>query len=288
MSKHYENFPVGSLLIPSALRPAIRAIYAFARTADDIADEGITVTDEERLEQLDALRKDLGRVEQGFSAHHPLIDNLERQALHPHHLPIQPFYDLLKAFEQDISKKRYAHFGEVMMYCRFSAQPVGHIMLHLFGVHERRAYAYSDAICAALQLINFLQDIEIDWQKGRCYLPQNEWEKFGLSEEALTTRECSPAWQRLMHYNIDRARRLLSSGSPLVKELPGRFSWELMFIVLGGNHILQRLHALDRNRVFHERPLIRFRGSCSILWQVIQRQAFSTHPIIPERYEKNY
>ena len=255
MPNHYENFPVASLLLPAHLRPAVRAIYAFARKADDFADEG-TWNETERLQNLATLRDDLHNIAANKKAFDPVMQTLAHH-VHQKNLPLSACFALLDAFEQDVHKKRYAHFGEVMEYCRRSANPVGHLMLHLFDIHDRRALAYADAICSSLQLTNFLQDLDVDWAKGRCYLPQNEWEKFGLNESILQRREPSPAWQRLIHHQIERIRRLLHAGTPLLDMLQGRLAWELTMVVLGGEHILKRLHDLDRTQYFHERPVIK-------------------------------
>ena len=161
---HYENFPVGSLVLPRRLRRPVHAIYAFARTADDIADEG-DLPNEERLRQLDSLRAELDRLAAGQTPHSELMQRLEREAVRPFNLPLEPFYHLLSAFSQDVVKTRYQHFGELVDYARLSANPIGRLLLHLYGHTDPLSLAQSDGICTALQLINFWQDVAVDWQK---------------------------------------------------------------------------------------------------------------------------
>ena len=170
---HYENFPVGSIVLPRRLRKPVHAVYAFARTADDIADEG-NAEAAERLRQLDKLKAELDCIAQGGKPQTALMQCLHNEVIEPFQLPLQPFYDLLAAFSQDVVKTRYENFGELIAYCRLSANPVGRIMLHLYGQTDEVSMAQSDGICTALQLINFWQDVAVDWQKGRVYIPQED------------------------------------------------------------------------------------------------------------------
>src|SRR5574340_947848 len=181
---HYENFPVASILMPRRLRKPVAAIYHFARAADDIADEG-GLPDEERLTQL--------------------FLNLAAE-IREHVLPLQPFYDLLDAFSQDVMKKRHADFGELLDYCRRSANPVGTLLLHLYGEATPVNLAYSDAICTSLQLINFWQDVAKDYAIGRIYLPQDEMNQYGVNEEQIAQGIADDAWRRLMQFQVSRAR----------------------------------------------------------------------------------
>src|SRR5258706_5592900 len=186
---HYENFPVASVLLPAALRHPVSVIYRFARTADDFADEGV-LAPAERLAYLEGYRAELRRLEAG----HPPASSLFRElgeVATAYRLPFAPFYDLLDAFSQDVTKLRYADFAEVADYCRRSADPVGRLMLHLFGAAEPENLSRSDAICSALQLINFWQDVEIDFRKNRVYLPQDEMVRFGVSEAQIAARSTS-------------------------------------------------------------------------------------------------
>ena len=251
---HYENFPVGSLILPRRLRKPVHAVYAFARTADDMADEG-DFSIEERLENLDVLRRELDVLASGGQSAHPLIARLDAEAVTPFGLDLQPFYDLLSAFSQDVVKTRYENFGELVDYCRRSANPVGRIMLALYGKTDAVSVAQSDGICTALQLVNFWQDVAVDWRKGRVYIPQDDLLKFGVAEEQIAAGRADAAFQRLMAFQCRRAFRMLKAGSPLAKELKGRIDLELRMIVLGAQMILQKLDAC-RYDVFAQRPLL--------------------------------
>ena len=242
---HYENFPVGSIVLPRRLRKPVHAVYAFARTADDIADEG-NAEAAERLRQLDELKAELDRIAQ---------------------VPLQPFYDLLAAFSQDVVKTRYENFGELIAYCRLSANPVGRIMLHLYGQTDEVSMAQSDGICTALQLINFWQDVAVDWQKGRVYIPQEDLQKFNVSEEQIAAGKADFAFQRLMAHECQRAFQMLKAGSPLGKTLKGRIGFELRMIIVGGQLILQKLDGCKYN-VFNQRPLLDKKD-----WMIIIKRA---------------
>ncbi len=170
-------------------------------------------------------------------------------------LPVQLFRDLLSAFAQDVTKTRYEDFGEVMSYCRRSANPVGRLLLHLFRESDPRSLAYSDGICSALQLINFLQDIPIDYGKGRIYLPADEMRRYGISEAQIAAGDTRGPWVPFMRFQIERARRMLEAGAPLGRVLKGRIGLELRTIVLGGERILKKLHRSDGD-VFRHRPVL--------------------------------
>jgi squalene synthase HpnC len=251
---HYENFPVASWVLPPRLRTPVRSIYAFARQADDFADEG-DLSPEERLRRLKGFSEELDRIEAGHAPETALFVELARIA-REHRLPLGLFRDLLSAFAQDVTQRRYADFGELMDYCRRSANPIGRLLLHLYGESDPRSLAYSDGICASLQLINFLQDVEIDYRKGRIYLPQDEMQRYGVSERQIAERDTSGAWSALMHHQIERARRMLQAGAPLGRVLRGRIGMELRMIVLGGERILAQLHAANGD-VFRRRPVLR-------------------------------
>ncbi len=253
---HYENFPVASWVLPSRLRRPVELVYWFARRADDFADEGDAPA-AERLRQLADFGRELDRIEAGTPSDTPLFQALA-PVIREHRLPIGLFRDLLSAFSQDVTKQRYADFGEVMDYCRRSANPVGRLLLHLYGETAPRSMAYSDGICSSLQLINFLQDIEIDYRKGRIYLPQDEMQRYGVTEAQIAARDCGGLWTTFMRQQIDRARRMLQAGAPLGKVLKGRIGMELRMIVLGGESILRQLHAADGD-VFRHRPVLRKR-----------------------------
>lgn len=262
---HYENFPVGSLVLPRRLRKPVHAIYAFARTADDIADEG-EATDEARLQGLNDLQRELDTISRGETPQTALMQRLQREAVRPFQMPLQPFYDLLEAFKQDVVKKRYENFGELVDYCRKSANPVGRMMLHLYGETDSRSVAQSDGICTALQLINFWQDVALDWQKGRVYLPQEDLQKFGVTEAQIGEGRADFAFQRLMAYESEKAHKMLKAGSPLGKTLKGRVGLELRLIILGGQTVLQKLEG-NKYDVFNKRPKLEMKD----WWTMVKR-----------------
>jgi len=261
---HYENFPVASMLLPKRLRPAVATIYWFARTADDFADEGDDPP-AERLARLDDYRTELARIDEGLAPQSPRFVELAAVIRH-HALPLAPFRDLLDAFSQDVLKRRYGTFDEVLDYCRRSANPVGRLMLRLFGTADPADVARSDAICTALQLVNFWQDVALDWRKGRIYLPQDEMARFGVSERHLAEARTDQAWQGLMSFQTSRARALLESGAPLARTLPGRIGWELRLVVQGGLRILERIDRAHGD-VFRHRPALRAPDWPLMLWR---------------------
>ena len=251
---HYENFPVASVLLPAALRRPVKLIYRFARTADDFADEG-DLAPHERLARLESYRAELRRLEAGSSPESPLFRELG-EVVAAHRLPLAPFYDLLDAFAQDVAKRRYASFAELMDYCRRSADPVGRLMLQLYGESDARDVACSDAICSALQLVNFWQDIEIDFRKNRIYLPQDDMARFGVSEDQIAAGDASGGWCDLMRFQIERARSMMLAGAPLATRLSGRVGLEIRAVVQGGLRMLEKLER-QRGNVFHRRPVLR-------------------------------
>jgi len=249
--EHYENFPVASFLIPKQLRRPIEVIYRFARSADDIADEG-NAAPETRLRDLAAYQAELDRIDRGEPPQTTLFLDLAT-VIGAHALPVQLFRDLLDAFAQDVVKKRYADFNEVLDYCRRSANPVGRLVLHLFGRTANEQLEQSDGICTALQLINFWQDVAIDWQKDRVYLPQDELQHFGVSDTDIAAGRTDASWKALMCFQTARARQLMVAGAPLVHALPGRLGWEIRLTVQGGLRILERIDATEGD-VFRRRP----------------------------------
>ena len=260
--EHYENFPVASLLLPARLREPVEAIYAFARSADDVADEG-DAPPIARLARLHDYQLALEACAHGHPVHDPslapLFERLGR-AIAAHGLPLQPFRDLLDAFMQDVGKTRYRDFDELRDYCRRSADPVGRLMLHLYGAATAENLKRSDAICTSLQLINFWQDVAVDWRKRRIYLPQDDMARFGVDEAALDgmARAVTPVnanWQALLAFEVQRARAMMLDGAPLARALPGRIGWELRLVVLGGLRILERIEAVGYD-VFRHRPTL--------------------------------
>lgn len=251
---HYENFPVASILMPKRLRRPVAAIYHFARAADDIADEG-ELPDEERLQQLDEFRTELKRIENDEEPLTPLFRNLAAE-IRQYGLPMQPLHDLLDAFSQDVVQKRYADFDELQEYCRRSANPVGNLLLHLYGEATPVNLAYSDAICSSLQLINFWQDVAKDWAIGRVYLPQDDLARFGVGEAQIADGCTDDNWRALMQFEIKRAREMMLTGRPLGTILTGRIGLEMRMIIAGGLRILDKLEAADYD-MFNKRPVLR-------------------------------
>lgn len=262
---HYENFPVASWLLPKHLRQPITHIYWFSRSADDIADEG-DHSDSWRLQQLAAYREALSQIEQG-SLHLPPTDPRYKiftplaTVIEQYQLPVYLFADLLTAFEQDITVKRYQSYEQIHQYCRHSADPVGRILLHLYQELRPDSLRMSDAICTGLQLTNFWQDVAIDWEKDRVYLPLDALNAHQLDESYIqrrcqqqpTTSQQDLQWQQLMQEQVRYARSLLEQGKPLVQRLPGRIGLELKMIILGGLRILERLDQVQYD-VFTARP----------------------------------
>jgi squalene synthase HpnC len=248
---HYENFPVASWLLPARLREPIEAIYAFARGADDIADEG-ALPDAERLAGLDRYVAALDAIERGETPPEAPFARLA-EMVRAHGLPIPLLRDLLDAFRQDVTCKRYATFEALRDYCRRSANPVGRLVLHLFGIRDAASLEQSDAICTSLQLINFWQDVALDWAKGRVYIPQEDLARFAVSEEQIARGAADERWERLLAFECARARSLIQEGAPLGRQLPGRMGLEIRATIAGGARILDRIDAV-RGDVFTRRP----------------------------------
>jgi squalene synthase HpnC len=250
---HYENFPVASWLAPARLRPAIAAIYWFARGADDIADEGDAAA-AERLAGLDHYAAMLDRIEAGLQPAGPPFAALA-VAVRAHHLPLAPLRALLSAFRQDVQKTRYADFDEVLDYCSRSANPIGRLLLHLYGVDTDAARRQADAICTGLQLANFWQDIAVDWAKQRVYLPAADLMRFGVTEAQIAAGTCDARWTALLAFETARTRALLESGRPLTAAFPMRARLELRMVIAGGLRILQAIDAVHGD-VFRHRPVL--------------------------------
>jgi phytoene synthase len=252
---HYENFPVASLLLPAPLREPVAVIYRFARSADDFADEGDDPPPV-RLEKLDRYCSQLTLIGLGQTPADPLFQDVSR-IVRQHNLPLLLFRHLLDAFSQDAVKTRYATFAEVLDYCRRSANPVGRLLLHLFKRSSETEFRQSDAICSALQLINFWQDIAIDYAKNRIYLPLEEMARYGVSERDLGEQRCSDAWRRLMAFQVQRSREMILAGAPLGRSLPGRLGLEIRATVQGGLRILEKIESVGYD-VFRRRPVLRW------------------------------
>jgi squalene synthase HpnC len=274
--EHYENFPVASWLLPARLRPPIEAIYAFARGADDIADEG-DLPDRERLDGLDRYRSALDRIEAGAAPADAPFARLAA-AVKEYDLPIQLLRDLLDAFAQDVTQTRYATYADLLDYSRRSANPVGRLVLHCFektalgrddqGGASRFSREHSDAICSALQFINFWQDVAVDWSKGRVYLPQEDLDRFGVTEAQIAEQRADDKWRALMAFECRRSRELLESGRPLARALPGRLGLEIRATMYGGARILDKIEAADWD-VFRRRPVLKTGDWAGILARAV-------------------
>jgi squalene synthase HpnC len=257
---HYENFPVASWLCPPALRPAVRAIYWFARTADDLADEGDAPA-EARRAALQAYREDLAAVLAGAapSARWRGVFDPLAAAVARHALPARPLLDLLDAFEEDTRHAGYADRAALLGYCRRSANPVGRLLLHLHGIAEPALLARSDAVCSALQLVNFWQDLSIDLPRGRCYLPRADAAAHGVDLEALQAGRVDvrgAAARALLAGLCAWTADLMREGAPIALAVPGRVGWELRFVVQGGLRILEKIAAMNFAS-FARRPRLR-------------------------------
>jgi squalene synthase HpnC len=276
--EHYENFPVASWLMPARLRPAVVAIYRFARHGDDIADEGDQPA-APRLAALAALRADIALARDGAVPADPLVAALVPH-VREHGLDWSRFDALLSAFEQDVTVHRYAHTDALTDYCRRSADPVGHLVLALSGKLDAANRDLSDRICTALQLINFLQDAAIDWQRGRLYLPLDALARHGAGEadvaRAVAERRAGPALRDCVAAEARRADALMLAGASLPARVGGRLGWELRAIIAGGRRILRKLETGGHDP-FSERPALT-RRDAPALAAAILRQALSRAP----------
>ena len=266
---HYENFPVASFLCPPALRPAVAAIYWFARTADDLADEG-NAQPQARLDDLAVYRADLMAcaASKPRSVRWSAVFNRLQPVMAQFELPVGLLDDLLSAFEQDVVKTRYADSIELLDYCSRSANPVGRLLLHLYGVKDAACLAQSDSICTALQLINFWQDLSIDIPRGRIYLPKTSWQTESVTEAQLLSLEVNAATTKLVQNNVVWAQSLMREGSPLVKSVPGRAGWELRLVVQGGLRIADKIEHLNF-ATLRQRPKLNAWDAVVMLWRAV-------------------
>lgn len=253
---HYENFPVGSLLVPKSRRKHVYSIYAFARTADDLADEDYETTGLNEAERLAALNDWQQKLEDCFAgkAEHPVFIALAA-TVKELNLPIKLLSDLLSAFRQDVVKRRYADFDEVLDYCTRSANPVGRLILLLFNYRDERLHQLSDHICTALQLANFWQDVSVDIRKDRIYLPQDEMARFGVTIDELRESRFSDRYAALLKFQVERTWKIFQSGRPLPEVVSGRLKYELRLTWFGGTRILERIEELGYDTL-NRRPTI--------------------------------
>src|SRR4051794_30348115 len=269
--EHYENFPVASRLLPSAMRPHIAAVYAFARRADDFADEP-GLDDAERMRLLSGWE---GRLRGDFSIHIPDQFGADRIFTALEHtiqncrLPLSLFTDLLSAFRQDISTTRYETWTDLLDYCRRSANPVGRLVLRIAGYDDSSLDAQSDAVCTALQLTNFWQDLAIDWRKGRLYVPLQDRDHAGARDADLDRGRVSPEWQSALAAVTAGTRALFEAGRPVCDGVSGRLRWELRFTWLGASSILDRLEQVEFD-VFRHRPSLRAADALPLAWRALR------------------
>jgi hydroxysqualene synthase len=274
--EHYENFPVASVLVPAAMRPHIAAIYAFARRADDFADEPGRDTDQ-RLRLLDdwaaRLDRGAGRFDTaGAASGDELIFIALENTIRTRQLPRSLFHDLLSAFRQDVTTSRYETWGEVLDYCRRSANPVGRLVLRVAGYDDATLDTQSDAVCTALQLTNFWQDLSIDWRGGRVYLPHEEYARAFAREADLGRAQITPEWRQAVREAIRRTRDLFEAGRPVCDAVRGRLRWELRLTWLGGVRILDHIEAAGCDVLSH-RPTLGLRDAAVLGWRALRWRA---------------
>lgn len=268
---HYENFPVASWLCPPHLRPAIAAIYGFARTADDLADEGAT-TSSTRLNDLSAFKNDLLAIasQRPHSGRWPGVFDPLNPVLHDFSLPVSLLTQLLAAFEQDVrftaEGRRYQNDAELLDYCSRSANPVGRLLLHLYGITDAVSLAQSDQVCSALQLVNFWQDVQVDAARGRWYVTAQALARFGVSEADLLNDQANSNATQLIATYVDSARLIMLNGSSLACRIPGRAGWELRMVVQGGLRILDKIEALNFE-TWRARPKLGTMDFPVLLWR---------------------
>ncbi len=271
--EHYENFPVASVLCPPAIRPAVVAIYHFARTADDIADEGDAPA-AQRLADLAAFRFDLDAALAGRAATprwRRVFEPLATRA-RQFRLPAPLLHDLLDAFEQDVRNPPYPDRHALLDYCRRSANPIGRLLLHLYEVRDARSLQQADAVCSALQLINFWQDLSVDGPRGRCYVPTEDLQRHAVTSWELAGGVDSPRSRALVAALCAWARTLMSQGAPLALRVPGRAGWELRLVVQGGLRILEKIAAMD-HATLRRRPKLTALDLPRLLWRALRMPA---------------
>lgn len=267
---HYENFHVVSFLLPKRLHQDFYNVYAFCRWADDLGDEiGNTG---ESLRLLAWWRGELRRMYEGAAAH-PVFVALQGTAA-KYQLPSTPFDDLITAFERDQTTTRYRDFEEVLDYCKYSANPVGRLILALCGYQDAERQALSDATCSALQLANFWQDVTVDWEKDRVYLPLHLFEKHGCSLDAISQRRFDDRFRAVMKEAVGVARALFLKGLPLADRVDRRLAIDLELFSRGGMKVLDKIEQQDYN-VLQARPAISKIERVTLLLGVLTRRAFS-------------
>jgi squalene synthase HpnC len=263
---HYENFSVATLLLPRRLIPHFHNIYAYCRWADDLGDE--TGGGQRALNLLRWWREELLRCYAG-DARHPVMIAL-RKTIDRFAIPPTPFLDLIQAFEQDQAVKRYDSFDQLLGYCRYSANPVGRLVLYVCDCHNERTATLSDSICTGLQLANFWQDVARDLDIGRVYLPAEDRQRFGYTDADLDGRRFTPAFAELMKFEVDRARKLFEGGSLLIPLVPADVRTDIELFLQGGMSILRKIESIGYN-VWQTRPVLGKWEKLALLGRVVGR-----------------
>ena len=277
---HYENFPVASLFLPAEKRPYIQSIYAFARTADDFADDPGR-SERERLQLLENWTNQLQRCylideeKSSAGAEHPVFIALKETIRHLD-IPIEPLADLLTAFSMDVRKKRFATFDEVLYYCKHSANPVGRVVLMIFGYRDEELFLYSDKICTALQLANFWQDMAIDFKKNRVYIPQDDLIRFSYGEGELRKGVVDERFRALMRFEVERTRELFYQGAPLPSLVDKDLQLELKFVWFGGMAILRKIERVGFD-VFRRPPVLHVGNKLAIFLRGLFKNDLTTY-----------
>ena len=280
---HYENFPVASHLLPRRMRPHVAAVYAFARLADDIADEGDTPLDlrnarlDEWLARLDAAACGASSpsatvLDPAMADLAPAVFTALGATMRECGLPQALFEDLVSAFRQDTTVTSYATWSDLLDYCRRSANPVGRLVLRIGGWRDEALDEASDAVCSALQLTNFWQDLAVDWTRGRLYVPAQEYRRTGAVTASLDQRQFTPAWRDALSACAVRTRELFSRGRAVCDGVSGRLRWELRLTWLGGTRVLDRLERSGFD-VFAARPTLGAADLPSLLWRAVEWRA---------------
>jgi len=267
---HYENFHVASWFLPKRLRPHFHAIYAYCRVSDDLGDE---VGDRDAaLALLDLWGAELDACYRG-EARHPVFVALA-ETIRACDIPKEPFADLLVAFRQDQTVTRFPTMADVLGYCRYSANPVGRIVLYACGYRDDERFALSDKTCTALQLANFWQDVRVDYAKGRVYIPQEDQDRFHVEEASLAARHFTPEFRRLMQYEVDYAWDLFQAGLPLIGKVDAELALDIDLFSRGGMEILRAIRR-QRYNVLHERPAISKPRKLGLLLRALTQRAFA-------------
>jgi phytoene synthase len=265
---HYENFPVGSFLLPKEFREPIRLVYAFARVADDIADEG-NDSKETRLQRLDEWEGEFRRMLAG-DTRISFFQELEETA-NKYEIPSSLFFELIEAFRMDAGGRDYSTFEDLLFYCRHSANPVGRILLHIFNCANDETGKFSDMICTALQLTNFWQDLSIDIKRNRVYIPHEDFERFGLTADDLKSDVGTDAIRPLLKFQVERTKKLFLGGRPLFRLIDKRFALELRLTYHGGMRMLEKVEHLAYDTLHHRPVLSRFDWALIVIRSLLVR-----------------